>query len=274
MLCVPWSCNGSGDCPYGYTCDINGACVTTPEIDAGSGYCGQGCPSGYVCAIANGLAQCAPLGAIPVDDSGTYVGVLDASPIQSQDAWVMLDAPAGDDSALSTDSGSLADASSGDAGSFATDANLTDVIEASILEASTSEASTSEASTPEAGGGAEGGPLGGLCNADSQCANTGAKCIDGLCTAQSQLCTDGTQCLAAGEVCIDGVCLPTCSGRELPPGRLQGATTRSARSRPQPKRPAQAPRPAWAARSASKGTAQLHAPRQTPGPPARTARSA
>jgi len=49
-------------------------------------------------------------------------------------------------------------------------------------------------------------------NADSQCANTGAKCVDGLCTQQDQLCSDGTQCLASGETCVDGLCLPTCSG--------------------------------------------------------------
>ena len=63
---------------------------------------------------------------------------------------------------------------------------------------------------------AESGTTGGLCNADSQCSGSGGKCIDGLCTAQSQLCSDGTQCLVAGESCVDGVCLPPC-GASAPP---------------------------------------------------------
>jgi hypothetical protein len=64
---------------------------------------------------------------------------------------------------------------------------------------------------------AEGGPSGGLCNADAQCSNgSGSKCIDGLCTAQGQLCSDGTQCQVAGESCVDGLCLPTCGGSAPP----------------------------------------------------------
>jgi len=74
---------------------------------------------------------------------------------------------------------------------------------------------------PDAGH-AEGGTTGGLCNADTQCAGSGSgsKCIDGLCTAQSQLCSDGSQCLVAGESCVDGVCLPLCgaSGPPCPAG--------------------------------------------------------
>jgi hypothetical protein len=72
-----------------------------------------------------------------------------------------------------------------------------------------------------AGASPESGTIGRLCNADSQCAPaSGSKCIDGLCTAQSQLCSDATQCLAAGESCADGVCLPTCStgGAPCPAG--------------------------------------------------------
>ena len=73
------------------------------------------------------------------------------------------------------------------------------------------------ATAPDATGSPESGTTGGLCNADSQCAGSGSgsKCIDGLCTAQSQLCSDGTQCLVAGEFCVDGVCLPVC-GASVP----------------------------------------------------------
>jgi hypothetical protein len=69
---------------------------------------------------------------------------------------------------------------------------------------------TAEAASPESG------TSGGLCNADTQCAGGGSKCIDGLCTAQAHLCSDGTQCLVVGESCVDGVCLPPC-GASAPP---------------------------------------------------------
>jgi hypothetical protein len=77
---------------------------------------------------------------------------------------------------------------------------------------------TTDGAAPDGATGAEGGTTGGLCNADSQCAGSGSgsKCIDGQCTAQSQLCSDGTQCLVAGESCVDGVCLPAC-GSSAPP---------------------------------------------------------
>jgi hypothetical protein len=61
-------------------------------------------------------------------------------------------------------------------------------------------------SSSDAGSGAA------ICNSDAQCTSSaGAKCIDGLCTGQSQLCSDGTQCLVSGESCVDGVCVPPCS---------------------------------------------------------------
>lgn len=63
----------------------------------------------------------------------------------------------------------------------------------------------------------EGGSSGGLCNSDPQCGNSlGAKCVDGLCTAQNQLCSDGSQCLVAGDVCVDGLCIPSCGGSAPP----------------------------------------------------------
>ncbi len=173
--CVGWSCNTSGDCPDQYVCSLDGACVSAPQQDAGDCSVG-GCPTGYVCEVASGVAQCAPIGTIPFEDAG----VEDAFAVPSYDASV----PA-EDVAVIPDSASD-----------------------SLLGPETS---GSEASTLDGGLAGEAGPLGGLCNADSQCANTGAKCVDGLCTEQNQLCSDGTQCLASGELCVDGLCLPTCS---------------------------------------------------------------
>jgi hypothetical protein len=52
-----------------------------------------------------------------------------------------------------------------------------------------------------------GNPLG--CGDDGQCAE-GQKCVDGSCSAASELCTDGTQC-PAGDVCVDGKCVTACT---------------------------------------------------------------
>jgi hypothetical protein len=199
--CVYWSCNTSGDCPYGYSCGAtyssnqyssNGgglACLASGTEDAStsSSACNGGCPNGYICAIANGDAACIPIGTLPVNDAGAVVPVFDASTNYS-DGAAWEDAP--------FDATAPVSDASADAG--ASDGSFADVV--LLVDAS----------------GSETGVLSGLCNADSDCATAGiagpgAKCIDGLCTSQSDLCSDGTQCLAAGSVCADGVCLPTCS---------------------------------------------------------------
>jgi hypothetical protein len=71
-------------------------------------------------------------------------------------------------------------------------------------------ATTPDTSTPTGDAGGDGATSSGLCNSDAQCGGAGAKCIDGLCTPQSELCSDGTQCLVPGEMCVDGVCVPPC----------------------------------------------------------------
>jgi hypothetical protein len=194
--CVYWSCNTSQDCPYGYSCgDVATAgggglaCLAATAEDASlGGGCGSGCPNGYICAIANGGTSCIPIGVLPIDDAGVVTN-LDASIVSSDGSTtVWEDAPFDATSATSWDGGdaSVADgALSGDGALLLSDG-------ATAIEA---------------------GALGALCNADTQCstAGAGAKCVDGLCTPQSQLCSDGTQCLAPGEVCVDGICLPVCS---------------------------------------------------------------
>jgi hypothetical protein len=195
--CVYWSCNTSGDCPYGYSCsDVTApgggglACVSSIEdASAGStGGCTGGCPTGYICALENGGASCIPIGVLPVNDAGVVSQVADASPLGAADASSWEDA--------------TFDATTPWSDASTLDASFADV------------AAPSDGASSASDGAAEAGALGALCNADSQCttAGAGAKCVDGLCTPQSQLCSDGTQCLAAGEVCVDGICLPTCSG--------------------------------------------------------------
>jgi hypothetical protein len=193
--CVYWSCNTSADCPFAYSCsDVTApgggglACLASSTEDASAGGCAEGCPTGYICAIENGATSCIPIGVLPVNDAGVVSPMVDGSVITSSDASSWEDAPF--DATVPWTDGSALDASFADVGPVG------------------------DGATSLSDGALEAGALGALCNADSQCttAGSGAKCVDGLCTPQSQLCSDGTQCLAAGEVCVDGICLPTCSG--------------------------------------------------------------
>jgi hypothetical protein len=84
--CAPWQCNSSYDCPNGYYCDGNSACVagSPPTFDAGQGFdCSQmGCPQGEVCRFSNQQWQCVSLGgddggddaSSAGDDSGAQIG--------------------------------------------------------------------------------------------------------------------------------------------------------------------------------------------------------
>ena len=153
------------------------------------------CAAGYACTSEG---QCVPAGSYYDDAStGGQCGYCPAGTVCTLSGGSLECLPPG---SVGTDAGGAAeDASlSGDAG--ATDAAVV------VLDAA-----------PDALVSSEAGSGGGVCNTDAQCTGTvGAKCIDGLCTAQSQLCSDGTQCLVsslvAGESCVDGVCLPPCGG--------------------------------------------------------------
>jgi|CZKU01.1.fsa_nt_gi hypothetical protein len=93
-----------------------------------------------------------------------------------------------------------------------TDASIDIRDASSSFDASLFDAAFTLDATPEDGGFVAEAGGGATCNSDAQCATTvGAKCIDGLCAAQSQLCSDGTQCLVAGDSCVDGTCVPPCS---------------------------------------------------------------
>ncbi|MGH7294094.1 MAG: hypothetical protein ACRELB_04135, partial [Polyangiaceae bacterium] len=62
--CIDWYCSTDGDCDYGYVCSDQGQCIpAAPVLDAGGSDCSvSGCPDGYVCKLANGVAQCVSLG--------------------------------------------------------------------------------------------------------------------------------------------------------------------------------------------------------------------
>ncbi|HEX3343642.1 MAG TPA: hypothetical protein VHS09_03675 [Polyangiaceae bacterium] len=164
--CINWTCSQDSDCGDGYYCDQgSGTCYPgstyTPDAgpDSADDCSVTGCPSGYVCKLSNGAAQCVATGGS--GDAGT-----------------------GADSAAPGDAGSGGDVSTVDSGAPA-DAS-------------------------------DGAVFGTACNADGDCAATGAgaRCVDGLCAAQVNLCSDGTQCVSGGSACVDGLCEALCSGTQ------------------------------------------------------------
>jgi len=57
--CISWQCSTNADCDVGYECTSDNQCVPAPTSDGGTGDCSTtGCPDGYVCKLANGVASC------------------------------------------------------------------------------------------------------------------------------------------------------------------------------------------------------------------------
>jgi hypothetical protein len=167
--------------PYGSFGGGSGSGGTVP-ISSGpdAGDCSGGCRGGYTCKLSGGRTQCVP-NATSQDGGGS----VDASTFDSGPG----------DATSSTSADAHAD------GPNASDAvYVSDVV--AVLDGS-------DASRLSDGAGVLDSPATGSCNASSACSGT-ERCIDGMCTPQSQLCSDTTQCIASGEACVDGVCEPHC----------------------------------------------------------------
>jgi hypothetical protein len=174
-----------------------GGCPVYPDNGPYSG-CGSSgdCGPGYACSPQG---QCvAGIPYIPGEDASAPASGCGSCPLGYQctlaggELQCLPSEALEDASAINPeDSGSVAPPHGGDASFSSVDATAVDAAQ-------------------DAFGGPEGGTVGGLCNADTQCVGSGAKCIDGQCTPQGQLCSDGTQCLVAGDSCVDGVCIPPC----------------------------------------------------------------
>jgi hypothetical protein len=215
--CINWSCSQDTDCDPGYVCDQgSGTCTPgttyTPDGggDDGSEDCSStGCPSGYVCKLANGVAQCVALGG-----SGG-------------------DAGAGPDSASSSDA-STTETSTSDAASSGEAASSSDASDGSIVIAGCNADS-------DCGGGGSLCVDGkcaaqvGLCSDGTQCIVAGSACVDGLCEARCSStlpCPSGYGCdftrgvcnlnpgpcqgsgassCQGGATCVEGHCVPPCS---------------------------------------------------------------
>ena len=218
--CTGWPCQIDGDCPNGYACD-----PTQQVCLAGSGYnydgggnndCSvNGCPSGQICKLSNGIAQCVTLGS--GDDGGSGV-----------------DSGTGD-SGVTGDTGTAGDSgNSGDASEGGTSSPCNDD--------STCGGSGAKCVNGQCDAQAK------LCSDGSQCNVAGLACVDGICEARcssSIPCPTGSQCdltrgvcnvnpdpctgsgtstCLGGTTCVENHCVPPCAvteaGTSCPSGQV------------------------------------------------------
>jgi hypothetical protein len=206
--CVQWPCNSSDDCGNGYLCDYNSRTCTSgiPSTDTSTdtststgttttASCGADalCPSGEVCGqdLSCHLGDCGTWGC---PASLTCVVVMGSAQCLASSQTL------GDGAAPST-------ADAGDSSTSAPLANDAALIDGPFVDGA-SDASFDSAPLADATAEAAPPPI-VRCNSDTACGSSGARCVDGICTAQTALCFDSTQC-GAGDSCVDGLCTPQC----------------------------------------------------------------
>lgn len=207
--CTPWPCQSDYDCSTGYVCDpTQSACVApgpSNGYDAGPTDCSvTGCPSGQVCKLSAGIAQCVPTGG--GDDASTSEGGNEGGPLP--DAGPSPEASPSEGGTDGSDGGTVSgpcndDATCGGGGARCIDGQCT--------------------------------PQGHLCADRSQCVAAGSACVDGVCEptcSASAPCPTGYQCdlnrgvcnvnpgacsgsgtstCQGGTVCVDQHCVPPCA---------------------------------------------------------------
>jgi hypothetical protein len=208
--CTPWPCQYDSDCPSGYACDPSqGACLTpTSSPDGGSpNDCSvNGCPSGQICELSNGIAQCVTLGG------------------STGDASTEPDANTGPGG----DGGAPVEASTGDASEGGT--AVTGPCNDNATCGGNGEKCINGQCTTQVD----------LCSDGSQCAVAGSACVDGVCTPRCSqanpfcptgqcnvnrgVCTvfspctgSGASTCVGGAVCVESVCVLPCANSDSGP---------------------------------------------------------
>ena len=209
--CTPWPCQTDGDCSAGYVCDPNqSACVAGYASEGGPADCSvTGCPSGQLCKLSAGVAQCVVLGG-----SGD-----DASSAGSEGG---------------TDAGAP-DSTSPNEGGTGPDGGTPDAaMEAGIYTGPCNDDATCGGQGAKCIDG-QCTPQLQLCSDGSQCVATGSACVDGVCEVRcstSSPCPTGYQCdltrnvcnvnqaacsgsggstCQGGTTCVEGHCVPPCA---------------------------------------------------------------
>jgi hypothetical protein len=234
-MCIPWSCGTDSDCGSGYSCS-GGYCVTAASGGGGAptGDCSQsGCPSGFVCKLSGGTAQCASLasddGGTPVEDATAADAPLAPDAIAPTDASATDVSPLPDAIVSSSDASSSACNAGGDCavGSKCIDGQCA---AASLLCSDATQCVVSGEScvdgvcVPHCSGGSAAVPCptGYLCNltlgvcnlnpafcagSGSSTCQGGATCVESHCVAPCTVTEAGAIC-PTGQVCVNGGCIP------------------------------------------------------------------
>lgn len=219
--CTPWACGSDSDCNSGYSCDVNpndstyGTCIpgSSSNGDASTGDCSvTGCPTGQVCKLANGVAQCVTLPGGGGDDGGGSDAAADTgSPTEGGTTSEAGDGSGGDGSAGGGPCN--ADSQCTAAGSKCIDGQCTSQLH--------------------------------LCSDGSQCNVSGYACVDGVCEAHcssTSSCPTGYSCdltrgvcnipisctgsgsssCQGGTTCVEEHCVPPCSTSDAGPACPSG----------------------------------------------------
>ena len=215
--CINWQCSEDTDCDSGYVCNNDAQCVPASPADAGGDCSVNGCPSGFVCKLSNGAAQCVSLG------SGGDAG---ADGSNKGDAGGGDSASASDASDASIYGGPCnADGDCGGHGTKCVDGTCTaqvglcsDGTQCRVLGSSCvdglCEATCSSTTPCPSGYGCD--FTRGVCNLDpGACAGSGvstcqggATCVENHCVPPCNAASDAGPACAAGQVCVNGGCIP------------------------------------------------------------------
>jgi hypothetical protein len=186
--CIPWQCSQDSDCDSGYVCSTQDQCIPAPPDSSDAGDCSiNGCPVGYVCELANGVAECVSL-STPSGDAG-------------------VDAPTSADAAADAPAKPITCNGDGDctaaAGSRCVDGVCT------LAVGLCSDGTQCKA----AGAACVEGICEARCNASTPCpAGYGCDFTLGVCDLNPGACTgSGTSTCPGGATCVEGHCVAPCS---------------------------------------------------------------
>jgi len=212
--CIPWLCEVNADCADGFVCLAGNTCTAASLADAGAGtgscttpaecpsgsVCGQdnachagdcgggvGCPTGYVCTVADGRAQCLSATGAGTDASG---GGSDGS----------ADASITDDASIAVSCNADSQCAGGskciNGQCVAQNQLCTDTTQC----IASGESCVDGRCTPP-------------CSSSAPCP-TGYSCdfthARNVCTINPNVCTGGTPC-QGGAVCVEGHCVAPCA---------------------------------------------------------------
>ncbi|MGD0528460.1 MAG: hypothetical protein ABSE49_25210 [Polyangiaceae bacterium] len=225
--CINWTCSQDSDCDQGYLCDqSSGTCYPgstfTPDsgADAPDDCSVTGCPTGQVCKLSNGVAQCVDQGSSSGSSSGGSssggsdggTGSDSSAPGDSGagEATTSGDASSGSDSSSASDSGTIVVTGCNNDGDCTTGHCVDGACVSQVnLCSDTTQCNVSGYSCVN-------GTCEPLCSSTQPCpSGYGCDFTRGVCNLNPTPCSgSGTSTCQGGAVCVEAHCVPPCSTAE------------------------------------------------------------